>query len=213
MKTEDFVARLAANTAPVARGALVRRLLLASLGGALIAVLCVAALYGLRPDLGTAVLGTPFWMKATFTMGVAAFALLLLERAARPGADLHIRLALLILPLAFILIAAVSELALLPRSERVATWLGSTWRTCAFSIAGLSIPVLALALLALRRLAPTRPAVAGLAAGLLSGGLAASAYGLHCPETSAAFVATWYLLGVLGSGLLGAAAGARLLRW
>jgi hypothetical protein len=141
------------------------------------------------------------------------FAFLLLERAARPGAALRVRLALLTLPLAFILMAALSELAPLPRSERMPTWLGSTWRTCAFSVAALSIPALALALLALRRLAPTRPAIAGLAAGLLSGGLAATAYGLHCPETSAAFVATWYLLGVLGSGLLGAFAGVRVLRW
>lgn len=48
----------------------------------------------------------------------------------------------------------------------------------------LSLPPLVLLLLALRKLAPTQLTIAGFAARILSGGLAATAYGLHCPERS-----------------------------
>ncbi|MCG2664970.1 NrsF family protein, partial [Brevundimonas sp.] len=64
------------------------------------------------------------------------------------------------------------------------------------------------------RLAPTRPRTAGLALGLATGGIAATAYGLlHCGEATAAFVATWYTLGVAAAGLIGAAVGRFALRW
>lgn len=39
------------------------------------------------------------------------------------------------------------------------------------------------------------------------------AHGLHCPEWSAAFVATWYALGIFISGALGAIAGRFVLKW
>ncbi len=50
-------------------------------------------------------------------------------------------------------------------------------------------------------------------AGLAAGGIAATMYGLHCPEWAASFVATWYSLGILASGVLGAVIGRRVLRW
>jgi hypothetical protein len=47
-----------------------------------------------------------------------------------------------------------------------------------------------------------------------NGGIAATAYGLlHCGEATAAFVATWYTLGVAAAGLIGAAVGRFALRW
>jgi len=77
----------------------------------------------------------------------------------------------------------------------------------------LSLPALAGALWALRGLAPTRPRAAGLAAGLLAGGLGAFGYALSCTELSPAFVAIWYSLGIALAGALGAALGPRILRW
>lgn len=213
MKTEDFIAALADGTQAVSSRALLRRLLKAALLGTAVAVACVMALYGLRADLSTAVMGPYFWIKATFTMGVAAFGFLAVERASRPGVRLGARLALLAAPFVFIAAMATIEMVHTAPPERIPVWLGQTWRSCPFSIAGLSLPPLALLLLAMRLLAPTRPAVAGLAAGLLAGGLGATAYGLHCPEKSAAFVATWYALGILGSAGIGAAVGRKLLRW
>lgn len=54
---------------------------------------------------------------------------------------------------------------------------------------------------------------AGAAAGLLTGAIAATAYGLHCPEATAAFVATWYTLGMAAAAGLGAVVGRFALRW
>jgi hypothetical protein len=62
-------------------------------------------------------------------------------------------------------------------------------------------------------MAPTRLRLAGAAAGLLAGGVAATVYGLHCQEMTAAFVVTWYSLGVAASVAVGALLGPRLLRW
>jgi hypothetical protein len=213
MKTEELIGVLAARTQPVPSYALVRRVMTALTLGGLVTLTCVVAFYGLRDDLTTAALGGAFWLKVTFTVGVAVFGFLAIERAARPGVRLDLRLALLAMPFVFILASAGVELAHTSQSERITVWLGQTARTCPFSIAGLALPPLALLLLALRRLAPTRPTLAGFVAGLCAGGLAATAYGLHCPERSPAFVATWYALGILGSGALGAVLGRKLLRW
>jgi len=65
----------------------------------------------------------------------------------------------------------------------------------------------------LRGMAPTRPALTGFAAGAFAGGVAATVYGLHCGESTMVFVGTWYTLGVLGTGLLGAIVGKWALRW
>jgi hypothetical protein len=65
----------------------------------------------------------------------------------------------------------------------------------------------------MRRFAPTRPTLAGAAAGLLSGGLAATVYGLHCQETAIPFVAIFYTLGIVLSTAAGAIIGSRVLRW
>ena len=65
----------------------------------------------------------------------------------------------------------------------------------------------------MRRFAPTRPTAAGLAVGLAGGGLGATVYGLHCQESTAAFLATWYVLGMAAVGAIGALLGRRLLRW
>ena len=67
-------------------------------------------------------------------------------------------------------------------------------------------------MLALRGLAPTRPRAAGVAAGPAAGAIAASAYALHCDESTLPFLATWYVLGVAVPATLGAL-GPRLLRW
>jgi hypothetical protein len=77
----------------------------------------------------------------------------------------------------------------------------------------LSLPILGGLLWALRRLAPTRLALAGGTAGLAAGAWAACLYCLHCPETSAVFVLTWYSLGIALATGLGALLGPRLLRW
>jgi hypothetical protein len=58
-----------------------------------------------------------------------------------------------------------------------------------------------------------KPAFAGAAAGLLTAGLAATVYGLHCPEHTVAFVAVWYTLSMGLVAALGAALGRFAFRW
>lgn len=43
--------------------------------------------------------------------------------------------------------------------------------------------------------------------------MAATVYGLHCPENTFTFVALWYSLGVLLLAALGAVLGRWVLRW
>jgi hypothetical protein len=213
MKIEERIASLAADVRPVPAGALTRRLLYASFVGGLVSLAAVIALYGLRPDLAEAVAGPSFWTKLLFTAAVTVLAFLAVAHAARPDTRVERRLVLAAVPFVAILVAGSLELLLAEAADRKRLWLGDTWLTCPFSIAALSVPPLVLLIRALRRLAPGSPALAGFSAGLLSGGLAATAYALHCPEPSVAFVATWNVLGILASGLIGALLGPRVLRW
>lgn len=64
-----------------------------------------------------------------------------------------------------------------------------------------------------RQFAPTRPRAAGAAVGLVTASVAATLYGLHCPERAATFVVVWYSLGILLATLVGGLLGGRLLRW
>ena len=68
-------------------------------------------------------------------------------------------------------------------------------------------------MVALRGMAPTRLARAGLAAGLLAGGVGATVYAVWCRESTAAFVAVWYTLGIVACGGIGALLGPLVLRW
>jgi hypothetical protein len=52
-----------------------------------------------------------------------------------------------------------------------------------------------------------------MAAGLFAGATGAWIYSFSCNERSLVFVAIWYTLGIMLSGLLGALAGPRVLRW
>ena len=101
----------------------------------------------------------------------------------------------------------------LPPGLRSAAVLGHAWLVCPWLLVGFSIPALAAAFWAVRGLAPTRLRAAGLACGLLAGAVGAAGYSLACPESSVAFVAIWYSLGIVLTALLGAVLGPRLLRW
>ncbi|MFZ5720552.1 MAG: NrsF family protein [Pseudomonadota bacterium] len=214
MRTEDLIARLAAETRPVPKGAVSRRLSRGLLVGGVAAFAVLLTVFGMRADLAGAVLGGSFWMKAAYTAIVGLAGLGLMLRLARPGARPG-ALPWIVLGLATALIAvlAAGELATAAPADRMEIWLGHSWRQCPVRILLISAPLLVAGLLAMRRLAPTRPTTAGLAVGLAAGGLGATVYGLHCTESTAAFLATWYVLGMAAVGALGALIGARLLRW
>jgi hypothetical protein len=213
MKTDELIARLAADAAPVPRGALRARLALASLIAAAAAIALVLAWLGMRPDFHIAMRKAAFWIKAGYTVCLAACGFALTLRMGRPGA--RPGMALAIAPALFAVLAALAVFELLraPMPMWKAALMGDSWRVCPLFIVALSAPVWLAVVWALRGMAPTRLRAAGASAGLLAGGIGATVYGLHCQEMSAAFVVVWYSLGVAVCVGLGALLGPRILRW
>jgi len=211
MKTDDLIDALAAGLQP-ARPARLNALLLACAAAASVAA--VALLLGVRPALADVLSSPTTWMKGLYTAGLAGAALWLSARAGRPGADTRAPLAALAAIVGLAMLWGAGELLAAPGGERLADWLGRTWTVCGRNILLVSAAAVIPTFLSARRLAPTRPAFSGFALGMATGGIAATAYGvLHCPESTAAFVATWYTLGVAAAGLIGAVAGRFALRW
>lgn len=213
MKTDDLIALLAADAKKQARPfPVTRHLGLAALAGAIVAFAVLLVWLGMR-DMGEAVTSISYWMKTLYTAGLAAAGFLVSERLSRPGTKATRGVMVLVVVIAVMLGIAIVQLASTPSDAMRDALLGSTWDRCPWRIVVLAIPGLALTLLAMRRLAPTRPALAGAGAGLFVGGVAATVYGLHCAETSAAFTTIWYTGGVALSTVLGAITGWRFLRW
>jgi hypothetical protein len=212
MKTEDLIVQLSAGLKPVRRGAVQGRLAAVLVAGALLAGAILVAWLGLRP-LGPALAAASFWMKAGYTATLALAGWVMVARLARPQGDAGAGPVLALAAFVAVALVGIVQLQAAPPQDYARLLLGNTWSACPFRIVALSAPVLAGLTLVLRRMAPTRLALAGAAAGLLAGGVGASVYGLYCQETSAAFVAVWYSLGVAAMAALGALAGPRLLRW
>jgi hypothetical protein len=213
VKTDDLIESLAGELTPVSPRAPGRRLALGAAVGGALAVVLVATWLRIRPDLAEAMGGATFWMKAGYAAVLGAAGFWCAERLARPAGSGRGGLVLALAAFGVLGALGIGELVLAPAEDRMALWLGQSWRRCPFNILTLSVPALALALAIVRRLAPTRLTAAGAGAGLMAGGVAALAYGLHCPETEPAFVATWYSLGVALSTAAGALLGPWVLRW
>jgi hypothetical protein len=211
MKTDTLIEMLARDAGPAPRALAARRLSPAAVGGLLVSAAIAIAWFGAIPAqmFATAV---P-WTKMAYAGALALAAGWLTARLSRPAApiDRPWRVTALVV-LAMAVVGGVS-LTLTPAGARLDALLGQSWSTCPWSVLALSLPALAATLWAVRGLAPTRPRAAGFAAGLLAGSVGAFGYGLACPETSPAFVAVWYTLGIVCTGGLGAALGPRVLRW
>ncbi|MDM0080178.1 DUF1109 domain-containing protein [Variovorax sp. J31P179] len=213
MRTDQLVALLAADAAPVRRRAVSRRL-----GVALAIALPVSAAwmlmaYGVRRDLIEAMFWPMFWVRLLFGAGIALAAFVVVQRLARPGVRVRGAWLGLAAPVLLIWLLALVALLSAPVEERAALVMGHTWRSCAIDIAVVSLPMFAALLWALKGLAPTRPALAGAAAGALAGGAGAMVYALHCPELAAPYIAVWYVAGIALPVVAGALIGPRLLRW
>ena len=211
MKTNDLIELLATGAGPAPRAVAARRLAPAAALGVLASAAGALVILGPIP---AELFATPApWIKLAYAGALAGAAAWLAARLGRPITRTSgpVR-ALLLVMLAMVLLGALTLLAT-PAGARLATVLGHSWASCPVNVLVLSLPALAAALWALRGLAPTRPRAAGLAAGLLAGGLGAFGYALSCTELSPAFVAVWYSLGIALAGALGAALGPRVLRW
>lgn len=213
MRTDDLIAVLGAQARPLPAHAAVRRLCVALLVGGVTAFGLLLATLGLRPDIAAASATAPFWVKWVFTLSLAAAGVAVVRRLGEPDGRIGWTGVALATPFAIVAMMALGELMLAPASLRHGLVLGQTAPRCAASILILSAPVFAACVWAFRRLAPTRLRLAGAGAGVLSGAISAAVYAFSCPESSAAFMITWYTAGILMSGALGALVGPRFLRW
>ena len=212
-ETSDLIANLSADVPPIRRGFARRRILTALAMGTLVAIILMSVMLGLRPDLDLAMAGAMFWMKTGYTASLALIALAGAIVLARPEAPMPRWLWLALVPVALLGLVSAFEMAEAPPSHRMAMWLGDTWSVCPFLVLALAMPILAAMMFAYRSFAPTQLRAAGAVLGLGAGAAAATVYCLHCPESTASFVLTWYSLGIALAALVGALAGPRLLRW
>lgn len=214
MNTDELIAILARDARPVRDGLVQRRLATFTGAGLCASLLLLLAWLPPRPDLPQALHGTIFWAKGAYTLCFALVGARALERLARPDGRVPPGVpGLLALAVALMAGAAVIGLARAAPDLRIALWLGDSARVCSLRIVALAGPLLLMTLAATRSLAPTRLRTAGAAAGLLAGGLSASVYALHCPESAPAFIVCWYSLGMLSCAAIGALVGPAILRW
>ena len=213
MNTNELISSLAADVRPVPRAAVGRRLAAGLIVGVIGSTLLVMVMLGFRPDLSITMHGGTFWMKWGYTISLAAVAIHVASRLARPDPGSLRRMWLLAVPVLVLAALGIGELVRTPRADWLAMWLGHTWSKCPALVLMLAVPIFIGLLWSFRRLAPTRLRAAGAAAGLAAGAFSATVYCLHCPEVSAIFVLTWYSLGILLAAGFGAIAGPRLLRW
>lgn len=213
MKTDDLVVLLATGAGGVPRHDAGRRYAVAVAAGVSAAGVLMLLLLGVRPDLAEASRLPMFWAKIGYVAALGAASLLAVLRLSRPGARLGPVPAMLAVPVAAMWLLAAVALAGAEPGLRMELVLGSTWEKCSSLITMLSLPTFVATLWAMRGLAPTRLRLAGAVAGLLSGTVGALVYCLHCPESAAPFIGSWYLLGMLIPAAAGAVLGRWLLRW
>jgi hypothetical protein len=212
MKTADLIELLATDAQPIRSGLAWRRLGAALLLGGAVTLLAVALWLRCQPLLLVAVKPW-FWMKAAYTALLTVSGAVVVRRLATPGAQVGAAPWLALIVIVIMAGVGAAQILTADSAVRLALWLGRTWRICSPLILLLSVPIYLALILALRTLAPVHPVRTGAAAGFVAGALAATLYGLHCPEQGAAFVATWYSLGIAAATALGAVSGRRLLRW
>lgn len=117
------------------------------------------------------------------------------------------------LPFIAIVLLAAINLGFAPKSHWNKMIMGEDWFECLLSIPIIAITPFAIVIGAVRQAAPTNLVRTGAFAGLVAGGVSATAFALHCSDDSLPFVAVWYGGTVVLCTLAGALFGPRLLRW
>jgi hypothetical protein len=213
MNTEQLIETLSKDVPRVAPRTLAKRIGIGMAAGGLVATVLVAAVLGVRPDLRLAMHGFSFWMKWAYTISLGVGAGYTVAQLARPTAGSLRALWVLVIPVLILMGTGIGELAGAPPAQWLAMWLGRSWIFCPWLVLTLAAPIFAGLLWSFRKFAPARLRAAGASAGLAAGAWAATIYCLHCPETTAMFVLTWYSLGIIAAAGAGALLGPRLMRW
>jgi hypothetical protein len=212
MKTEDLIAMLSTNVEPVDRWQVLRTVGIAVLIGGAAAFVAVFLALGVRPSLEEA--GWVYLpLKLVFTLQIVVLTSLCLTKFVRPGSEKTTPVALAALPFVVVIILAALSLAAAPRAHWDELIIGNRWLECLVLIPVIAIVPFAAVIWAVRQMAPTDLTRTGALAGLVAGGISATAYALHCTDDSLPFIALWYGGTVAICALAGATLGPRLLRW
>ena len=213
MKTNELISMLSSQVDPVDTREVVRNVQIAILIGAAASLLTVVFVLGVRTDLSARHAQIFLLAKLAFSLSIVVLASRFLVKYIRPGGEFGVRFALTVLPfLAAMIIAAIS-LAAAPRSRWETMVFGSYWIECLIAIPTVAIVPFASIMAAGRLAAPTDLFHTGALAGLVAGGVSATAYALHCMDDLLPFIALWYggtnVLYTVARGVLGP----KLLRW
>lgn len=212
MKTDELIEALVADL-PRRVWAPGRVLLLATLASVVAATLIFIATIGVRPDLSAALTSPRFLFKFAVTVTVAASAFALVRRSFYPDTSSHLPFPLLLTGPALLALGVGAELWSLDPAGWGMAATGKNWFLCLTVIPALGLIPLGLLIAALRQGAPSQPGLAGLCAGVLAGGIAATLYAANCTDDSPLFVATWYPIAIGTLALLGGALGHWFARW
>ena len=134
MKTSDLIHALAADARPPARARVARRFHLKLTTGALLALLAVLLLLGVRPDLAQVWHLPMFWLKVLFPASLAVVALVGLRRLGHPGMRLGRLPAAAAVPPVLVWLVAGAVLLGAPAGERLPLLMGRTWLQCPVTI-------------------------------------------------------------------------------
>lgn len=213
MKTDDLIAALSAHVEPVNRRFVVRTIAVGLAVGMTLTLGVILIVLGMRVDLMTERALGFVLMKVAFALGLVALASGYLMRLARPGGEHGKSPGWVIIPFAGVVLLGAISLALAPSAHWDKLVMGDQWLECLISIPIIAILPFAAVITAVRTAAPTNLVLTGAFAGLVSGGISAMAYALHCTDDSLPFVAIWYGGTIVLCTMAGAILGPRLLRW
>ena len=211
-KIDDLIETLVSDLTPVSRHALRMRLASAIVVGVIGAAVALLASLAFRPHLHHVTVAA-FWAKFLYSAGLMGATIIALDRIARPDGLIGDMIRVSAAAFAVIAMLAIGQLALSPASSYRGLIFGYSALFCPFLIFAFGLPAFFANMWFLRRAAPINPRLAGFVAGICAGAIGAWVYSLACVENGIPFIAIWYTVGILLSGLTGSIVGKLSLRW
>jgi hypothetical protein len=210
MKTDDLIAALSADALPAPRvESRLSRAVPAALG---LSGLVFVLFWGLRGDLAQTLASAAVFktvIPALLALCAAALALRL-AHPAMPALGPGAAVGVVTLACGVLFAVALGQSGVAGLRQALAT---PSLFVCLGSIPILALPLMAGCLWALSAGASLNPSGTGAVAGLLSGGAAATIYSLYCDKDMVLFAVPAYGTAIALVTVIGAVAGARVLRW
>jgi hypothetical protein len=211
-KIDELIEMLVSDITPVSRHGLRMRLASTIAVGLIGAAVALLALLAFRPHLHHVTMAA-FSVKFLYTAGLMGATIVALERIARPEGSIGSMIRVSVAAFVIIVLLAIVQLLLSPAASYPGLIFGFSASFCPFLIFAFGLPAFFANIWFLRRAAPMDSGIAGFVAGACAGAIGGWVYSLACVENGIPFIAIWYTLGILLSGLLGSLVGKFSLRW